>query len=110
MSLLLPGRQLFSAPICFAIGLLSMAWIGLAAAETVEPAESGSRRVYLPMVMTGSKPNPSPVTVPAEIVGTWFEGGLLPLDFYDPTTGGWSSPSGMGQMYVFNADGSYTYT
>lgn len=46
--------------------------------------------------------------VPAAVAATWFEGQLLPLNFYDPTNGSWSSPSGMGQMYIFAAD-TYTY-
>jgi hypothetical protein len=46
---------------------------------------------------------------PTEVVGTWFTGSLLPLEFYDPNTGTWSSPSGLGQMYIFSSN-TYTYT
>ncbi|HXF64439.1 MAG TPA: hypothetical protein VNK95_22605 [Caldilineaceae bacterium] len=43
-------------------------------------------------------------------MGTWFSGDKLPYDFYDPTTGKWADPTGLGQMIIFAANGDYTYT
>lgn len=61
-------------------------------------------------------PTPSPtatkptVTLPTQLVGTWFTGNAPLNDFYNPTTGEWRDVNGIGQMYVFANDGSYTYT
>ncbi|MCX6050050.1 MAG: hypothetical protein NT075_33545 [Chloroflexi bacterium] len=48
--------------------------------------------------------------LPAALVGTWFNGNAPLNDFYNPQTGEWRDVSGLGQMYVFAADGAYTYT
>lgn len=47
---------------------------------------------------------------PAALVSTWFAGNAPLNDFYNPQTGEWRDANGLGQMYVFAADGSYTYT
>ncbi len=47
--------------------------------------------------------------LPAALVGTWFTGVGPPTDFYDPTTGQWRDTTGLGQMYSFTADGTFTY-
>jgi hypothetical protein len=82
---------------------------------------------YLPMVMVPSEdavqptatptettPTPTATTspggpLPNDVVGTWYSGTLFTQDLYDPTTGHWASPNGLGQMYRFGADASYTY-
>src|SRR5688500_4798621 len=70
--------------------------------------------VYLPLV-SGAPASPAPPpprpssNLPASLVGTWFSGQLLPRALYDPTSGQWGSANGLGQMYEFAADGSYTY-
>lgn len=56
-------------------------------------------------------PTPTPVNPPpAALVGTWFVGNAPLNDFYNPQTGEWRDANGLGQMYVFGADGAYTYT
>jgi hypothetical protein len=56
-------------------------------------------------------PPPAPGgTLPAEIVGTWFTGVIPPVDYYDPATGEWADVAGLGEMYVFSADGNFTYS
>ncbi len=47
--------------------------------------------------------------MPSSLVGTWFAGKLLPRTLYDPSTNTWGSANGLGQMYTFNPDGTYTY-
>lgn len=53
-------------------------------------------------------PTRAPV-LPANLIGVWFAGVIPPTDFYDPTTGAWRDTNGLGQMYKFNADGTYVY-
>jgi hypothetical protein len=80
------------------------------ATPTVTPtAPSTATPTATPTASPTASPTALPGdNVPAEVVGTWFEGQLLPLEFYDPNTGVWDSPSGLGQMYSFSA-GTYTY-
>ncbi len=60
---------------------------------------------------TPTTPAPTPVNPPpAALVGTWFVGNAPLNDFYNPQTGEWRDANGLGQMYVFGADGAYTYT
>jgi hypothetical protein len=82
--------------------------------EPSDQTEADPHTVFLPMVTTGGEtppPPPPPPTgsLPAAMVGTWFNGTIPPSDFYNPTTGEWRDTNGLGQMYVFNADASYTY-
>ncbi|RIK41803.1 MAG: hypothetical protein DCC55_10895 [Chloroflexi bacterium] len=85
---------------------------GMTSVPGAVPVAMTNERVFLPLVAEGTgQPVETPQPgndVPAEVVATWFEGQLLPLEFYDPNTGTWSSPSGKGQMYIFSAN-SYTY-
>lgn len=73
--------------------------------------------VYLPLVgVPPGRPAPAPAPAPAppqgslpgQLVGTWYSGQLLNLTLYDPVTGMWSDAGGLGHMYVFRADGTYT--
>jgi len=65
----------------------------------------------LTVTPTPVTPTPTPVnTPPAALVGTWFVGNAPLNDFYNPQTGEWRDVNGLGQMYVFGADGVYTYT
>lgn len=75
-------------------------------------AQANPIKGYLPMMSkSGNAPPPAPPAgkLPDAIVGTWFTGAIPPTDFYDPTTGQWRDTNGLGQMYIFTADGSYTY-
>jgi hypothetical protein len=46
--------------------------------------------------------------VPAEIVGSWYAGGVSPTEFYNPNTGSWSGSSyGSGLFFTLNADGTF---
>ena len=59
----------------------------------------------------GSVPANTPRSaVPAEMVGSWYEGSVSTIDYYDPGTGTWAPPSGSGFAYTFNADGTYEYS
>ncbi|MCB1512635.1 MAG: hypothetical protein KDJ36_17205 [Hyphomicrobiaceae bacterium] len=48
--------------------------------------------------------------LPDELAATWYSGNAPLNDFYNPQTGEWRDVNGLGQMYVFSDDGSYTYT
>jgi len=63
-----------------------------------------------PTATPSPTPPPSNGQLPTNLVGTWFAGNAPLNDFYNPTTGEWRSVSGLGQMYVFGGDGSFTYT
>lgn len=77
---------------------------------TITPSQVSSQKVYLPMTTRSAAATPPPTgSLPAALVGTWFSGDMPPSDFYDPTTGRWRDTNGLGQMYSFTADGTYTY-
>jgi len=91
---------------------------GLAAAAT---PTAGPSTVYLPrLVVPGTPPTSTPPTstpptstpprtsLPAELVGTWYNGKLLSGQFYDPNTNSWQDPGGIAHSYRFAADGSYS--
>jgi hypothetical protein len=95
-----------------AVAILSMTLLGAFSARAAE-----NSLIYLPMLAAGGTTNPPttpPTTppaagsLPAELVGTWFSGNMLSLTLYDRTTGMWSDAGGLGHMYVFGANGSYT--
>ena len=77
---------------------------------------AASHSLFVPILKSTQESNQPPEgdapgdSLPAEVVGTWFAGDLLPLNFYDTTTGHWETPNGVGEMYIFNADGTFTYT
>lgn len=48
--------------------------------------------------------------VPAEMVGSWYEGNPSTINYYDPVTGAWAPPNGSGFTYTFHADGTYEYS
>jgi hypothetical protein len=81
------------------------------AQDTVAQTQAGPHKIFLPMLAKGGDTIPAPPsgTLPSAIVGTWFTGAIPPSDFYDPTTGHWRDTNGLGQMYKFAPDGSYTY-
>lgn len=41
------------------------------------------------------------------MVGSWSAGTLSNVNFYNPDTGVWGSPSGVGVYYKFTSDGQY---
>ncbi len=43
----------------------------------------------------------------AGLVGDWWEGSLSTLQFYDPTTGTWAAPNGVGTFLMLRADGTF---
>src|SRR3712207_5283632 len=53
------------------------------------------------------RPQSTGGVLPAVLTGTWFSGHKLPYDFFDPLTGEWANPTGLGQEYVFEPDGTY---
>lgn len=46
-------------------------------------------------------------SVPAELVGDWKTGTVSSVNFYNPTTGVWGAPSGVGMFFKFTPDGYY---
>lgn len=58
----------------------------------------------------GAPANTPRSAVPAELVGSWYEGSVSTINYYDPTTGAWAPPSGSGFTYTFYADGAYEHS
>lgn len=58
----------------------------------------------------GTPANTPRSAVPAELVGSWYEGSVSTINYYDPATGAWAPPSGSGFSYTFRADGTYTHS
>jgi hypothetical protein len=67
----------------------------------------GCSSVAGPGEIPGNTPRSS---VPAELVGSWYEGNPSTINYYDPYTGEWAPPNGSGFTYTFGADGTYTYS
>ena len=86
----------------------------------VTKANSTSTATPTPTATPTTAPTPTPSATPtapaptnpppAALVSTWFAGNAPLNDFYNPQTGEWRDANGLGQMYVFTADGGYTYT
>lgn len=99
--------------VSLAIGQPALSYAGTLRPSTT--TQNDQHNVFLPMAIASGQALPTPPTIPpngnvvAELVGTWFSGAIPPTDFYNPTTGEWRSVNGLGQMYRFNADGSFTY-
>lgn len=57
----------------------------------------------------GSPGNPAqPGTpVPTELQGEWRYGTISSINYYDPATGAWGSPSGTGIYFTLSSDGNY---
>ena len=88
--------------------------LSLSGAYAQPRAQAQGPAVYLPLLLggaTSTAPTPTPPlgSLPAALSGTWFSGQLLPRALYDPITGQWGSANGLGQMYEFAANGTYTY-
>ena len=45
--------------------------------------------------------------VPSQYVGTWVSGNVSTVNFYNPNTGSWGAPSGVGMFYKFLPNGTY---
>lgn len=43
----------------------------------------------------------------ADLYGSWWEGTLSTLQFYDPATGHWEAPNGTGTFLIIRADGTF---
>lgn len=81
------------------VGLLFMAGVMYFGGCKSNPADANDG---------GNKNNTTPRTaVPAEIAGDWYNGSISTINYYNPTTGQWSPPSGTGISYKFTADGYY---
>src|SRR5262245_32622500 len=56
----------------------------------------------------GDPPDPGVGTgVPSWAVGTWHYGSVSSVNFFNPNSGSWGTPSGEGMFYHFSADGKY---
>lgn len=80
----------------------------LATAPTTNPLTPQN-----PLTQPPSNPltTPAPSSTPANaLVGNWYQGSSSGVDYYNPSTGSWSPPSGSGFRYTFNADGTYEYS
>jgi len=57
---------------------------------------------------TNNNNNNTPKTVvPSVLVGEWQTGTMSSVNFYNPTTGVWGTPSGTGMFFKFTQDGYY---
>lgn len=108
--------QLASALMVALLAAATPSW----AAPAPQTAPAAAYQVFLPLVVQAGQPaapQPAPTnppappagSVPAQLVRTWFAGSLTSISFYDRNSGTWSKPSGLGELYTFAADGSYTY-
>ncbi|WP_027482998.1 hypothetical protein [Deinococcus pimensis] len=61
--------------------------------------------VYLTAPTGGANPGAG---VPSALTGHWYRGTSTLVDYYNPTTGQWSPPSGSGTQLKINADGTFT--
>lgn len=97
------------ARLAIVAALLATALIGAFTARADE-----THTIYLPMLSgptRASAPAPPPPptgSLAAELIGTWFSGQLLNLNYYNRDSGVWGSAGGLGHMLVFTADGHYT--
>jgi hypothetical protein len=48
-------------------------------------------------------------TVPVDLVGSWYNGTVSPINYYDPGSGQWSNGYGEGMFYTFKADGTFEF-
>ncbi|MCC6622669.1 MAG: hypothetical protein IT385_15510 [Deltaproteobacteria bacterium] len=55
----------------------------------------------------GDSPDTPRGELPAELVGSWFNGSLSSIQYYDRVSGRWQDPSGSGFYFIFDADGGY---
>jgi hypothetical protein len=123
-----------SSPLARAIALaslLAVATLAWAGATSAAPAPEAVGQVFLPLVVQAGKPGTAPTqpttpttpptqptppptqqpvgSVPAQLAHEWFAGSLTSISFYDRNSGSWSKPSGLGELYAFAGDGTYTY-
>lgn len=112
--------SLLVRPLCliaFVVSSLAVYRGAALAAPIPQAVPAATFQVYLPLVRGASTAPtppapPSPVpggALPTSLARQWFTGSLTTISFYDPTTGAWSQPSGVGELYRFAADGNYTY-
>ena len=99
---------------CCALLLVAISMVGAARLDAQPAAPQGATTVYLPLVQGGGAPSTPPPpppggALPAPLARQWFTGSLTTISFYDPITGSWSPPNGLGELYRFGADGAYTY-
>src|SRR5215207_3449497 len=99
-------RSLFAAHAICVLVLLATVFGLIVSRAQAQPNPAGYA-VYLPLLVAPGQA-PPPGSLPAALIGTWFNGSLLNLQFYDRSTGIWSDAGGLGHMYVFGANGSYT--
>lgn len=103
--------------VAFVIASLAVYCGAALAAPTPQAAPAAAFQVYLPLVRGASTspappapPSPEPGgALPASLAHQWFTGNLTTISFYDPATGAWSPPNGLGELYRFAVDGSYIY-
>jgi hypothetical protein len=117
----LPPRKL-------ALAVLAALLLALAGATRAAPASpeapSAASQAFLPLVVQAGKQAPAPTqpptqtpaptqppagSVPAQLAREWFAGNLTSISFYDRNSGAWSKPNGLGELYAFAADGTYSY-
>lgn len=88
--------------------LLGSGWLAVSGTRAAQSTTAAN--VYLPLILTSSAGGAPPPAgaLPAELVGTWYNGQILNLQFYNRDTGVWSDAGGLGHMYALNANGTYT--
>ncbi|PAP75970.1 T9SS type A sorting domain-containing protein [Rubrivirga marina] len=85
------------------------------------PPDRGRLRLHAllpPCVARSSAPSRSPSSLPpppsapsditaSGVVGSWWEGTLSTIQFYDPATGHWAAPNGTGTFLILRTDGTF---
>ncbi len=92
--------------VCSLVAVLSLA---LGACLSDDGRRRPTPGVGSPAPDGGGVPDPGHggASMPAELVASWYTGSGYTSAPYDPGTGSWGRPNGMGLIYVFSADGSY---
>jgi hypothetical protein len=82
------------------LGMAGMAGLlaGLVACSSTEPGGAG-----------GGGGGGTGGTVPAELVGSWYNGSVSPTNYYNPGSGQWNNAYGEGMFYTFKADGTFEF-
>ena len=61
----------------------------------------------LPAFAASPATSPAVSDVPAMLAGSWFDGTISSIQFYDRDTGVFQDPNGEGFYFILDADGSY---
>lgn len=99
--------------LCLAAVLVSIFVVYGGTTHAAQEPSASAFKVFLPIVVRAGQPAPQPPppvgSVPVSLARQWFTGSLTTISFYDPVSGAWSQPNGLGELYSFATNGRYTY-